>query len=92
MSADGALAGARVNADHATGEIRAVHVRVDAGDPLDAVVLRSYVTGAVHMALGWVLSESIAVEISGPPQTIRTSGIAWRKARASSRKTGVFHM
>ena len=42
--------------------IRAVHVRVDAGDPLDHVVLRSYVTGAVHMALGWVLTESIAVD------------------------------
>ena len=32
----------------------AVHVRVRCGDPLDEVVLRSYCTGAAHMALGWV--------------------------------------
>jgi xanthine dehydrogenase small subunit len=37
-------------------------VRVAAGDPLDEVVLRSYATGAVHMALGWVLSENLAVD------------------------------
>ena len=39
-----------------------VDVRVAAGDPLDEVVLRSYAIGAVHMALGWVLSESLAVD------------------------------
>ena len=42
--------------------IAGVHVRVAAGDPLDEVVLRSYAIGAVHMALGWVLTESIAVD------------------------------
>ncbi|MDP1807801.1 MAG: 2Fe-2S iron-sulfur cluster-binding protein, partial [Acidimicrobiales bacterium] len=31
-----------------------VVVRVEAGDPLDEVVLRSYCTGAAHMALSWV--------------------------------------
>ena len=37
-------------------------MRVDAGDPLDEVVLRSYAIGAAHMALGWVLTEGIAVD------------------------------
>ena len=40
----------------------AVAVCVDAGDPLDPVVLRSYAIGATHMALGWVLSEGLAVD------------------------------
>ncbi|MGQ0803469.1 MAG: 2Fe-2S iron-sulfur cluster-binding protein [Actinomycetota bacterium] len=58
----GALAGARVVIDPATGAVDRVHVWVAAGDPLDEVVLRSYATGAAHMALGWVLSEGIAVD------------------------------
>ena len=33
-----------------------------AGDALDGVVLRSYAIGAVHMALGWVLTEGLAVD------------------------------
>ena len=62
QSADGALAGARVEIDAESGAVSAIHVRVDAGDPLDEVVLRSYVIGAAHMALGWVLTEGIAVD------------------------------
>ena len=61
-SETGAIAGARVDIDDATGAVSAIHVRVDAGDPLDEVVLRSYVIGAAHMALGWVLTEGIAVD------------------------------
>ena len=61
-NAAGALAGARVHVDEATGAITRVEVRVDAGDPLDEVVLRSYVIGAAHMALGWVLTEGLAVD------------------------------
>src|SRR4029079_1976636 len=53
---DGALAGARVTVT-ATGAIERVHVRVAAGDPLDGTVLRSYAIGAVHMAIGWGLTE-----------------------------------
>jgi hypothetical protein len=55
----------------------AVHVRVDAGAPLDEVVLRSYCIGAVHMALGWVRSEGIAVDADGVVHdlTIRSFGI-----------------
>jgi aerobic-type carbon monoxide dehydrogenase small subunit (CoxS/CutS family) len=60
-SSDGALAGARVSMT-AAGLVERVHVRVAAGDPLDGVVLRSYAIGAAHMALGWVLSEGLAVE------------------------------
>ncbi len=58
----GALAGARVSLDRDAAAIDAVTVRVAAGDALDAVTLRSYVIGAAHMALGWVLSEAIAVD------------------------------
>jgi CO/xanthine dehydrogenase Mo-binding subunit len=56
---------------------QSVEVSVAAGDPLDDVVLHSYVTGAAHMALGWVLSEGIAVAEDGTPGdlTIRSFGI-----------------
>jgi xanthine dehydrogenase small subunit len=57
----GARAGARVDLDD-SGALERVEVRVAAGDPLDEIVLRSYSVGAAHMALGWVLSEGIAVD------------------------------
>jgi CO/xanthine dehydrogenase Mo-binding subunit len=57
-----ACAGAHVTIDPATGALGPVEVRVAAGDPLDDVVLRSYAIGAAHMALGWVLTEGIAVD------------------------------
>lgn len=55
----------------------AVHVHVDAGSPLDPSVLRSYVTGATHAALGWVASEGLSVDADGVPHdlTIRSFGI-----------------
>jgi aerobic-type carbon monoxide dehydrogenase small subunit (CoxS/CutS family) len=40
----------------------AVQVRVHAGEVLDDVVLRSYCTGAAHMALSWISSEGLAVD------------------------------
>lgn len=54
-----------------------ITVRVAAGHPLDEVVLRSYVIGAAHMALGWVRSEGIAVDADGVVHdlTIRSFGI-----------------
>jgi len=58
----GARAGARVVIEPERGLLAGVEVRVAAGDPLDETVLRSYAYGAVHMALGWVLSESLAVD------------------------------
>ena len=58
----GASAGARVHIDADTGRLTRVEVRVAAGDPLDEIVLRSYAMGAVHMALGWVCTESLTVD------------------------------
>lgn len=54
-----------------------VRVRVDAGEVLDEVVLRSYCIGAAHMALSWVSSEGIAVDDGGAPHdlTIRSFGV-----------------
>jgi xanthine dehydrogenase small subunit len=60
----------------------AVHLRVDCGvdpnDPGEMLILRSYCMGAVHMALGWVHSEGIAVDEEGHPRdlTLRSLGIA----------------
>jgi aerobic-type carbon monoxide dehydrogenase small subunit (CoxS/CutS family) len=55
----------------------AVTVTVAAGAVLDEVVLRSYVVGAAHQALGWVRSEGVAVDASGTvlDLTIRSFGI-----------------
>ena len=52
-------------------------MRVDAGDPLDEVVLRSYATGAAHMALSWLSREGIAVDDDGTVHdlTIRSFGV-----------------
>jgi xanthine dehydrogenase small subunit len=67
--------------DGATAEARfvagALHVTLDAGDPLDATVLRSYAIGAAHLGLGWVTSEGIAVDADGEVHdlTIRSFGI-----------------
>ena len=69
-SPDGATAAAVIDG-------AGVHVTVRCGDPLDEVVLRSYCTGAAHMALGWVRSEGLAVDADGVPVdlTIRSFGI-----------------
>lgn len=79
---DGALAGARVELDPASGRVGGIEVRVAAGSVLDAVTLRSFCIGAAHMALGWVLSEGIAVDpTSGEvlDLTIRSFGIVRAK-------------
>ena len=67
---DGGAARAKFDAD-------TVHVAVRAGDVLDEVVLRSYVIGAAHMALGWIRSESLAVDDSGTVHdlTMRSFGV-----------------
>lgn len=73
---DGGWARAEVALDPA-GWPCEVDVVVRCGDPLDEAVLRSYVTGAAHMALGWVCSEGVAVDADGVPGdlTIRSFGI-----------------
>lgn len=54
-----------------------VTVTVEAGPVLDDVVLRSYVIGAIHQALGWVRREGLAVDDDGGvlDLTIRSFGI-----------------
>jgi hypothetical protein len=61
-TASGSCAGAGVRLDPERGVVDGVEVRLAAGEPLDVTVLRSYAIGAAHMALGWVLSEGIAIE------------------------------
>jgi hypothetical protein len=70
VSPSGARASAAVRADGS------VIVRVQAGEVLDRVVLRSYCIGAAHMALGWVRSEAIYVDTEGEVHdlTIRSFG------------------
>mgnify|MGYP003345298179 CR=1 FL=1 len=72
----GGRATARIAADGS------VAIEVDAGEVLDAVVLRSYVIGAAHQALGWVRSEGIAVGPDGTvlDLTIRSFGILQARA------------
>ena len=64
----------------ATASVRAdgtLHVSVRCGAVLDETVLRSYCTGAAHMALSWVTSESLAVDEHGELHdlTIRSFGV-----------------
>jgi aerobic-type carbon monoxide dehydrogenase small subunit (CoxS/CutS family) len=64
----------------ATVEVRAdgtIAVLVEAGEVLDEVVLRSYCTGAAHMALSWMSAEGIAVDDDGTVHdlTIRSFGV-----------------
>lgn len=61
----------------AIGAEGTVSVEVAAGEVLDEIVLRSYVVGAVHQALGWVRREGIAVDAGGVVHdlTIRSFGI-----------------
>lgn len=68
---DGGRAEAAVNSDGSLA------VLVQAGPPLDETVLRSYCTGAAHMALSWVTSESLSVDESGTVHdlTVRSFGI-----------------
>lgn len=72
----GGRADAEVTVD-ADGRPVHVAVSVDAGEVLDEIVLRSFVTGAAHMGLGWVTSEAIAVGDDGVPEdlTIRSWGV-----------------
>jgi xanthine dehydrogenase small subunit len=65
------------SASAALGLDGVIRVEVMCGRILDRAVLRSYVIGAVHMALGWVTSESLAVDSDGTISdlTIRSFGI-----------------
>ena len=54
-----------------------ISVQVRAGRTLDETVLRSYCTGAAHMAYSWVTSESLGVDPDGTVHdlTVRSFGI-----------------
>ncbi|MBV1893092.1 MAG: 2Fe-2S iron-sulfur cluster binding domain-containing protein [Ilumatobacteraceae bacterium] len=71
-SPEGAVATAAIDSSSGT-----VLVTVRCGAVLDEVVLRSYCVGAAHMALGWVESESLALDDDGIPVdlTIRSFGV-----------------
>ncbi len=76
VAPEGARAEAMVTVE-ADGRPVGVEVTVACGQPLDEITLRSYITGAAHMGLGWVCSEAIAVGEDGRPDdlTIRSFGI-----------------
>ncbi|MFQ5557173.1 MAG: hypothetical protein ACE5GB_06660, partial [Acidimicrobiales bacterium] len=65
-------------AEVAIGSDGSISVTVDAGEVLDETVLRSYSTGAAHMAWSWVTSESLGVDEHGEVRdlTLRSLGIA----------------
>ena len=71
VSPEGAEATAEVCDDHV------LRISLRCGRVLDEVVLRSYAIGAAHMALGWVLSEGLAVDADGVigDLTIRSFGV-----------------
>ena len=61
-----------------SGDLRLrVSCGVNPDDAAEVAVMRSYCMGAVHMALGWVSSEGIAVDDDGEPRdlTLRSLGI-----------------
>ena len=70
-SIEGATATVTVGLDGTIG------VDLRCGQLLDAIVLRSYVIGAVHMALGWVTSEGLSIDSEGviSDLTIRSFGV-----------------
>ena len=54
-----------------------INVRVQCGEILDEVVLRSYCIGAAHMAWSWLTSEGLAVDDQGEVHdlTVRSFGV-----------------
>lgn len=63
VAPNGATASAEITTGKTGGPV--VHVKVSCGPLLDEVVLRSYCTGAAHMAMSWVTSESLTVDEDG---------------------------
>ncbi len=77
QGASGGNGGVSVDSMTAAAGRGSIEVVVGAGDPVGEVALRSFVTGAAHMALGLVSSESITVEPDGTVRdlTVRSLGI-----------------
>lgn len=72
---DGGWARARVLIDEHGRPV--IDAEVAAGAPLAEAVLGSYCIGAVHMALSWVTSERVNVDLDGQPLdlTLRSLGV-----------------
>ncbi|MDG2114237.1 MAG: 2Fe-2S iron-sulfur cluster-binding protein, partial [Actinomycetota bacterium] len=64
-------------AARATVDDSGIVVELDAGNPLDVVMLRSYAIGAAHMAWSWITSESLVVDDAGEVHdlTMRSFGV-----------------
>ena len=64
-------------AEASFGDDGAINVKVQCGEVLDEVVLRSYCIGAAHMALSWLTSEGLAVDDEGEVHdlTVRSFGV-----------------
>lgn len=71
------VAGPDGGAARSTVDESGIVVELDAGDPLDEVMLRSYAIGAAHMAWSWVTSESLVVDDNGEVHdlTVRSFGV-----------------
>jgi len=59
------------------GDDGSINVKIECGEVLDEVVLRSYCIGAAHMALSWLTSEGLAVDDKGELHdlTVRSFGV-----------------
>jgi CO/xanthine dehydrogenase Mo-binding subunit len=64
-------------AEASFGDDGSINVKVQCGEVLDEVVLRSYCIGAAHMALSWLTSEGLAVDDEGEVHdlTVRSFGV-----------------
>lgn len=64
-------------AEASFGNDGTIDVKVQCGEVLDEIVLRSYCIGAAHMALSWLTSEGLAVDDEGEVHdlTIRSFGV-----------------
>ncbi len=64
-------------AEASFGDDGTINVKVQCGEVLDEIVLRSYCIGAAHMALSWLTSEGLAVDDEGEVHdlTIRSFGV-----------------
>ncbi len=61
----------------ATGGVEGIELRVNAGEVLDEVALRSYCVGAAHMGWSWATSEAMTTDAEGEIHdlTVRSLGI-----------------
>lgn len=73
-----AYAAQLVSLDPETGQIRAVVAAHDVGHVVNEAACRGQVEGAVHMGLGYALSENLPCNASGRPLATRLSRLGMR--------------